>query len=87
MLLSLYVKHIPFQTIYLYERNKKFMLNYFIEKLSRYTNIYNTNSYDNVDPNLIRYFRTEYGADWKVALDYHLYQKSLGNNKPNSFYQ
>ena len=63
------------------------MLNYFIEKLSRYTNVYNTHSYDNVDPNLIRYFRTEYGADWQVALDYHLYQKNLGINKPNSFYQ
>ena len=63
------------------------MLNYFIEKLSRYTNVYNTNPYDNGDPNLIRYFRTEYGADWQGALDYHLYQKNLGINKPNSFYQ
>ena len=27
------------------------------------------------------------GSDWQIALDYHLYQKSLNNNKPNSFYQ
>ena len=31
-----------------------------------------------VDPNLVRYFRTEYGGDWQVALQEHLYSK--GNN-------
>ena len=35
-------------------------------------------NFDNVDPNLVRYFRTEYGGDWQVALQEHLYSK--GNN-------
>ena len=29
--------------------------------------------YDNVDPNIVRYFRTEYGRDWQGALNEHLY--------------
>ena len=41
----------------------------------------NDNTYDNVDPNLVRYFRTEYGRDWKVALDYHLSKKDINNQK------
>ena len=28
---------------------------------------------DNVDPNLVRYYRTEYGRNWKDALNEHLY--------------
>ena len=27
-----------------------------------------------VDPNLVRYFRTEYGRNWKSALNEHLYK-------------
>jgi len=38
-------------------------------------------AFSKVDPNLVRYFRTEYGRDWKSALEYHLYKKSLKNNK------
>ena len=34
------------------------------------------NNFDNVDPNLVRYFRTEYGRDWKTALNEHLHHKS-----------
>lgn len=30
-------------------------------------------NFDNVDSNLIRYFRTEYGRDWEGALSEHLY--------------
>jgi len=33
-------------------------------------------NFDNVDPNLIRYFRNEFGSDWEVALSTHLYNKS-----------
>ena len=34
------------------------------------------NNFDNVDPNLVRYFRTEYGRNWKTALSEHLYNQS-----------
>ena len=32
-------------------------------------------NFDNVDPNLVRYFRNEYGGDWQVALSHYLYNK------------
>tara|TARA_X000000368_G_C22624312_1_gene533658 strand:- start:267 stop:533 length:267 start_codon:yes stop_codon:yes gene_type:complete len=38
-------------------------------------------SFDNVDPQLVRYFRTEYGQDWKSALTEHLYKKESNNDK------
>ena len=44
-------------------------------------NIYNVNNFDNVDPQLIRYFRNEYGTDWKSALTEHLYKKVAKNDK------
>ena len=31
--------------------------------------------FDNVDPHLVRYFRTEYGKDWQSALTEYLYKK------------
>ena len=37
--------------------------------------------FDNVDPNLVRYFRTEYGKDWQSALTDHLYKKENKNDK------
>ena len=37
--------------------------------------------FDNVDPNLVRYFRTEYGKDWHSALTEHLYKKENNNDK------
>ena len=30
--------------------------------------------FNNVDQNLVRFFQTEYGREWKVALDHHLYK-------------
>ena len=41
---------------------------------------YNDN-YDNVNPNLVKYFRNEYGTDWKNALEHHLYKKTIKNDK------
>ena len=35
----------------------------------------NFNTFDKVDPQLIKYFRTEYGQDWQSALTEHLYKK------------
>ena len=47
------------------------------------SNFYDINNYlfEQVDPNLIRYFRTEYGRDWKIALEHYLYKKNLNNEK------
>ena len=41
----------------------------------------NNHGFDNVDPQLIRYFRTEFGQDWKSALAEHLYNKKKNNDK------
>ena len=37
--------------------------------------------FDKVDPNIIRYFRVEYGKDWKIALENHLYREKIRKNK------
>ena len=39
------------------------------------------NTFDKVDPQLIKYFRTEYGQDWQSALTEHLYKKEISNDK------
>tara|TARA_Y100000746_G_C15137733_1_gene299507 strand:+ start:158 stop:340 length:183 start_codon:yes stop_codon:yes gene_type:complete len=41
----------------------------------------NDYGFDNVDPHLVRYFRTEYGKDWRSALTEHLYKKDRSNDK------
>ena len=40
-----------------------------------------TNDYNKVDPGLVRFFRTEYGSEWRSALDHHLYMESQKNDK------
>ena len=52
-----------------------------IKVLSNTYNSINVSNFDKVDPNIIRYFRTEYGKDWKIALERHLYKESLKNTK------
>ena len=37
--------------------------------------------FDKVDPNIVRFYRVEYGKDWKIALENHIYQKSIKNQK------
>ena len=37
--------------------------------------------FDNVDPNLVRYFRAEYGKDWQSALTEYLYKKRNKSDK------
>ena len=41
----------------------------------------NDYGFENVDPHLVRYFRTEYGKEWKSALNDHLYNKNKINDK------
>ena len=43
--------------------------------------VINNYGFDNVDPKLIRYFKTEFGQDWKSALAEHLYKKKKNNDK------
>ena len=52
-----------------------------INTLSFTYSAFNDNSFYKVNPNIIKYFRNEYGADWKVALEHHLYKKSVRNDK------
>ena len=42
---------------------------------------FNDSKFDKVDPKVVKYFRIEYGKDWKSALEYHLYKKSIKYNK------
>ena len=39
------------------------------------------NNFDSVDHNIVRYFRTEYGDQWKEALTHHLYKRGTKNDK------
>jgi len=41
----------------------------------------NNYTFDNVDPQIVRYFRNEYGQEWKSALSEHLYKKKSNNDK------
>ena len=52
-----------------------------INVLNSTYNVTDNNRIDKADPNLVRYFRTEYGIDWKVALEHHLYKESIKNDK------
>ena len=45
-----------------------------------YKNI-NDYAFDKVDPQLVKYFKNEYGQDWQSALTEHLYKKELNNDK------
>ena len=48
-----------------YERKNKMvqLIQGFINSLT-FSSLTNGGGADNVDPNLVRYFRTEYGRDW-----------------------
>ena len=41
----------------------------------------NYHSFDNVNPHIIRYFRTEYGNDWQSALIDYLNKNEGSNDK------
>ena len=44
----------------------------FITTLNSNYNAFNDAWFDNFDPNIVKYFRTEYGKDWKFALQHPL---------------
>ena len=37
------------------------------------------NTYSHINPDLVRYYKTEYGTDWKAAIEYDQYKKGLEN--------
>ena len=39
------------------------------------------NDFNNVNPNLVKYFKNEYGINWEVALQQHIYEKKIKNDK------
>jgi hypothetical protein len=41
----------------------------------------NDNGINNVNPGVVKYFRNEYGANWKAALEHHVYKESIKNDK------
>ena len=57
----------------------------FIKSISKILNSaydsINDDTFNKVDPNLVRYFRIEYGKDWQIALQHHLYKKSIKDQK------
>jgi len=52
-----------------------------IKTLSSTYSVFNDTGINNVNPNIVKYFRNEYGANWKVALEHHIYKERLKNDK------
>jgi hypothetical protein len=61
------------------KRNK--MINNILKFFDHSYKSMNFNTFDKVDPQLVKYFRTEYGQDWQSALTEHLYKKESSNAK------
>ena len=62
--------------------NERFkMINNIINFFDNTYKAINNYSFDNVDPQLLKYFKTEYGKDWQSALTEHLYKKESNNDK------
>ena len=74
-LLELHNKNIIFRK----KRNK--MINNILKFFDHSYKSMNFNTFDKVDPQLVKYFRTEYGQDWQSALTEHLYKKESSNAK------
>jgi|TARA_B100001093_G_scaffold311069_1_gene296893 hypothetical protein len=47
-----------------------------LAKIFSFSSFLDNYTYDNVDPNLVRYYRTEYGSDWQSELELFLYNQS-----------
>jgi len=44
-------------------------------------NFFNDRRFSQANPNIVKYFRNEYGPNWQVALEHHLYKESVKNDK------
>ena len=54
---------------------------FFKSMIKMLTSTFNDSGFDQVNPNVVKYFRTEYGKDWKIALENHIYHKNIKNEK------
>ena len=52
-----------------------------INTLGRSYNAFSNAGIDNANPNIVKYFKNEYGTNWEVALEHHLYEESVKNDK------
>ena len=64
-----------------YERKKMVQLIQKIIDTFRVPSIVHGDNFDSVDPNLVRYFRTEYGRDWKSELEHYIYCQANKQSK------
>ena len=55
--------------------------NMFFNSIIEYLQDLNHSDYDKIDPNLVKYFKTEYGKNWKAELEYYLYNERNKNDK------
>ena len=55
--------------------------NSFVKLFDDNYSFFSNYGFDKVDPNIVKYFRTEYGKDWKNALQHHLYKESIKKDK------
>ena len=65
-----------------YERKIKMvqLIQGFINSLT-FSHVAYGDSNGSVDPNLVRYFRTEYGRDWKAELEHYIYCQTNNQSK------
>ena len=52
-----------------------------VKTLNTGFNIFDNSGIENVNPNIVKYFRNEYGPNWKAALEHHIYKERIKNDK------
>ena len=52
-----------------------------IKTLGSSYNAFSNTGIDSANPNIVKYFKNEYGANWEVALEHYLYEESVKNDK------
>lgn len=52
-----------------------------IKTLGSSYNTFSNPGIHNANPNIVKYFKNEYGTNWEVALEHHLYEESVKNDK------
>ena len=68
----------------MYERHKMLQL------IKNFTNYFSINynfmdsTYSNTSPEVIQYYKTEYGSDWRYAIEHDQYKKGLKKNEKSA---
>ena len=78
--LAIFIRQTDSKAIYILLNERKIitMVSFLqgIVEAFRFPTVPHFTDIDNVDPNLVRYFRTEYGRNWQDALNEHLYNSN-----------